>query len=167
MDDVTADGELERFWIDARIRAGLNPSRPYMGPNQQDLMLPRTCRLGPTREEADRLLALVLAGDLTATADPRSDYLDDELPVPGQLTILLDGEDHPHALIRTTEVRVVRYDEVDEEHARAAGTGGLSEWQAANVALAGADRDAEVVLERFEVLVPVELRPDKPRMFGR
>lgn len=158
--------ELELFWIDARIRAGLNISRPYLGPNQQDLLLPRTCSLGSTPEETDRLLALVLDGRITGTSSAATDYADDELPRPGQLTILLDGAGHPRALIRTTEVRVAPFDAVDEEHSRAEGEDGVPQWRTTNAFLAGDDETADVALERFEVLVPVESRPGSPRLFG-
>ena len=69
------------------------------------------------------------------------------------------------------------FDEVTAEHARAEGEGdrSLAHWRAMHERFfrEHADHDRQfsptmpVVLERFEVLVPVELRPDQPRFFGR
>ena len=51
---------------------------------------------------------------------------DEPLPETGGLSILLDGAGHPQALIEVTEVSVVPFDEVDEEHARREGEGDWS-----------------------------------------
>lgn len=92
--------------------------------------------------------------------------LDLALPQPGLLSILLDGAGWPRALIRTTDVRVVRFADVGEEHARleGEGSGDLSHWRRAHREFfarssgAPVDDDTMVVLERFEVLVPAQAR---------
>ena len=38
----------------------------------------------------------------------------ESLPEAGDLSIVLDGAGHPRALIATTDVRIVPFDEVDE-----------------------------------------------------
>lgn len=164
------DAELEReyddFWADASIRAGLNPSKVYFGPNPADSLRPPAWSFGADAATADRLLGLVLSGRKTATASALWDYeaAGESLPEPESLSILTDGAGHPHALIRTAEVRVVPFDEVDEAHAYAEGEGdrSLAHWRRVHRAFftkyAEHDRgfalDMPVVLETFEVLVP-------------
>ncbi len=177
--DSTDDGELDAFWTDAKIRAGLNPASAYGGPIVDDTLPPPAWSFGADPAQADRLLELVLEGTKTATSSALWDYeaADDPLPEPGDLSIVLDSGGHPRALLRTTRVRVVPFDEVDADHARAEGEGdrSLDSWRAAHRVFfaenAAHDRgfapDMPVVLESFEVLVPEHLRPTRPRMFGR
>lgn len=178
MTDETARA-IEDFWTDAKIRAGLNPASAYTGPNAQDSVRPPAWSFGADPQTADALLDLVLRGIKTATAGALWDYdaEDEPLPSSGELAILLDGQGHPHALIRTVDVRVVPFDEVDAEHAYLEGEDdrSLASWRRIHERFfaehASHDRgfspDMPVVLERFEVLVPTGLRPDKPRLFGR
>ena len=85
---------------------------------------------------------------------------DEPLPETGALSILLDGAGHPQALIEVTDVSVVPFDEVDEEHARREGEGdrSLAHWRDAHRGFfTGTDgsgfHDAmDVVLERFRVV---------------
>lgn len=164
--DQQLEQEYEDFWADACIRAGLNPSRPYFGPNPVDSVRPPAWSFGADPETADRLLALVLAGKKTATAGSVWDYeaFGEPLPQVGSLAIVTDGAGHPRALIRTDEVRVVPFDEVDEAHAAAEGEGDLSlaYWRRVHEAFftehaeneRGFEPDMPVVLEAFELLVP-------------
>lgn len=177
---VEVDEELERFWVDARVRAGLNPIRGYAGPNALDSVMPPAWSFGSNAAQADRLLDLVLAGAKTATASAASEYAEQgvELPQPGGLSIILDGAGKPRVLVRTVDVRVVPFNEVDAEHAAAEGEDGgtLWGWQQAHRRFFASqltdvgeefDETMPVVLERFEVLVPTELQPGSPRLFGR
>lgn len=164
--DTGFEAEYEAFWADASIRAGLNPSRVYMGPNPTDALRPPAWSFGADAATADRLLALVLDGTKTATASALWDYeaTGEQLPQSGTLSIVTDGAGHPRALIRTTDVRVVPFDEVPEAHAAAEGEGdrSLSHWRrvhrrhftehAENER--GFEPDMPVVLESFELLVP-------------
>ena len=170
------DDELERFWVDARVRAGLNPGRGYAGPNALDSVRPPAWSFGANPAEADRLLELVLSGAKTATASAASEYEAEgvELPQPDSLSIILDGSGRPRALVRTVDVQVVPFNEVSADHAAAEGEDGgtLWGWQQAHLRFFASetgefDETMPVVLERFEVLVPTELRPGSPRMFGR
>ncbi|MGB7449507.1 MAG: ASCH domain-containing protein [Ornithinimicrobium sp.] len=156
-------GEIEAFWHDARIRGRLNPAGAYLGRNVAETLQPPAWSFGSSPQEADELLGLVLAGTKTATSSRRADYeADDEaLPVPGTLSILLDGREHPRALIRTTEVTVVPFDAVDRAHAEAEGEGSrtLEQWRethrrffAPTDASEPFDSRMLVVLERFTVL---------------
>ncbi|HKJ12811.1 MAG TPA: ASCH domain-containing protein [Ornithinimicrobium sp.] len=157
-------GEIDAFWRDAQIRGRLNPAGAYLGRNIAETLPPPAWSFSHTPEEADHLLALVLSGVKTATSSRRSDYdTDDEsLPEPGALSILLDGRGHPRALIRTTAVSVVPFEDVDEGHAEAEGEGSrtLSAWRSAHRTFFHPGRPDDpfdprmlVVLERFTVLV--------------
>lgn len=191
------DRAVAAFWADARIRAKLNRIEAYGGPGVSDTVPPPAWAFGDSPAQADELLALVLAGRKTATASALRDYeqearerargeepegegaqdrgdvlvatdLDLALPEPGLLSILLDGAGRPRALIRTTDVQVVRFGDVTGEHARAEGEGdrSLEHWRRvhqeffARTAPHGepVDEDTMVVLERFEVLVPASAR---------
>ena len=116
-------------------------------------------------DDADRLASLVLEGKKSATASIYELYAYDneQLPEVGDLSIILDSEDRAVCMIRDTEVRVVPFRDVDEEHARLEGEGdlSLSYWREAHRKVftewmkeAGmAFRDStNVVLERFEVV---------------
>lgn len=171
--------EIGAFWTDAKIVAGLNPASAYGGPIPADTVPPPAWSFGVDAAQADRLLALVLDGTKTATSSALWDYEEENAPLPeaGDLSIVLDADDHPRALIRTTSVRVVPFDEVDDVHAFHEGEGNrtLEYWRDAHRAFftenashtKGFVDDMPVVLEEFVVLVPSGLRPDGPRMFGR
>lgn len=180
------DAEIKAFWADARVRGGLNPAESYIGATAADMLPPPAWSFGSTPEEADRLLALVLEGRKTASASALWEYgpgvsghdddgagdtlvrtqVDVEVPEPGSLSIVLDGAGHPRALLRTTHVEVVRFGDVDEEHAQREGEGSLERWRADHRrffeehAPAGqrVDEDTRVVLERFVVVVPAGAR---------
>ena len=85
------------------------------------------------------------------------------LPQAGSIDIVLDSTGRPRALLKTTDVEVVPFDEVDEEHARLEGEGDLSleHWREVHerfFTTTGPGEaeeftsDLPVVLERFEVL---------------
>lgn len=153
--------EVDAFWEDARVRAGLNPAGVYLGRNVEETLQPPAWSFGSDPVHADRMVELVLAGTKTALTSARSEYDADgqDLPEPGDLSIVLDGAGRPRALIRTTDVRVVSFVDVDAAHARAEGEGdgSLEHWRAAHRDLLGDDGTVHdrvaVVLERFRVLV--------------
>ena len=147
---------VEAYWASAREACGLSGD------------VPQAWSFGSTPEMADRLLALVLAGTKTAGASQLWDYeaSGDPLPRAGDLSIVLDGAGEPRALLRTTDVRVLPFEEVDAEHARLEGEGDLTldYWRRAHewfwTAYPEHDRGFSptmpVVLERFEVLYTAE-----------
>lgn len=158
---VVADHpEVDNFWELARAHAHLNVAPGYFGPTALESVPPPAWSFGSTPGQADELLALVLDGTKTATASALSDYPDGNLPEPGSLSILLDSGGTPQALIATTEVQVVPFDEVGADHARAEGEGDLSleYWRTVHREFFGAAATGEsfgdlaVVLERFEVV---------------
>ena len=74
---------------------------------------------GDSPEMADELGALVVSGVKTATASLVWEYEFDEehLTQVGDLSVVLDGEGQPLALIETTEVRIMPFNQVDEAFA--------------------------------------------------
>ncbi len=164
--DDPREAELQAFWEVARVRANLNRLAVYTGPTPLDTLRPPDWSFGATPEQADALLALVLDGTKTATASARRDYdaEGEQLPEAGDLAIITDGEGHPRALVAVTDVQVVPFDEVSEEHANAEGEGdrSLAHWREVHERFFtehGADGtafapDLLVVCERFRLLHP-------------
>jgi uncharacterized protein YhfF len=102
------------FWERARTAVPSLPSR-----------LPEAWAFGATGEHADGLLELVLSGAKTGTASSLWDHeaTGEPAPQPGELSIILDGAGRPRAVLETTDVAIVPFDEVDEDHARSEGEG--------------------------------------------
>ena len=162
--DTEESSAIESFWQVARMRAKLNPTGYYTGERPLGSLRPPAWAFGATRQQADELLALVLSGVKTATSGALWDYeaQGEELPRPGALGIVTDGRGVPHALIVTTQVDIVPFDEVSTEHAYLEGEGdrSLPTWREVHerffteraVHTRGFSRDMPVVLERFAVL---------------
>lgn len=159
------DAAIENYWQLARKRVGINRLDVVVGQGPLSNVVPPAWAFGGTPDEADALLALVLSGRKTATASARWEYDDAGAPLPavGDLSIVLDGAGRPRALLSTTAVDVVPFDEVGAEHAAAEGEGSLEEWRAAHArffadSARGSSRemapDMPVVLERFRLLDP-------------
>jgi uncharacterized protein YhfF len=162
--DTEPPTDVDAFWNLARFHAKFNAAPSYFGPTTLEVVPPPAWSFGATPEHADELLRLVLAGTKTATASALWDFEaeGERLPESGTLSIILDGAGRPRALIETTEVRVVPFDEVDEEHAALEGEGdrSLAEWREVHERFftehaihdRGFAPDMPVVLERFRVL---------------
>jgi len=141
------------FWADARPGLGLS------GP------VPDAWAFGGTPAQADELLDLVRRGVKTATSSAFWDYEAEGEPLPlvGRLDVVTDGGGLPQALLRTTDVRVVPFDEVSADHAYREGEGdrSLAYWREVHerffATYASHDRgfspQMPVVLQSFEVLV--------------
>jgi uncharacterized protein YhfF len=121
---------------------------------------------GPLR---DRLVTAVLSGEKTATCGLLLEYdqSGEALPQVGSRCVVVDSAQQPVCVIETTEVRVLRLGEVDEQFARDEGEGFdcVAEWRAAHEAfwqsaemrkeLGGAveiDDGTLVVAERFRLV---------------
>ncbi|PRB61770.1 ASCH domain-containing protein [Microbacterium sp. MYb45] len=127
---------------------------------------PEAWAFGATPEHADELLALVLAGIKVGTASSLWDYDEsgDPLPVVGELSIILDGSGAPRAVIETTAIDIVPFDEVDEAHAYAEGEDDrtLAQWREVHERYwrqhsenpRGYAPDMPVICERFRLLLP-------------
>jgi uncharacterized protein YhfF len=127
--------------------------------------LPR-CQLGFPGPLRDELVAAVLRGEKTATSSLRQEYAPEgpePLPEVGARSVVVDSQDRPVAVIETTEVRVVRAVDVDEQFAVDEGEGfeSVADWRAAHerfwssdayreeVGAVTIDDDTLVVCERF------------------
>ena len=145
------DAAIEQFWAETRAA---HPELPEE--------LPEAWPFGATPEHADGLLRLVLDGVKTGTASSLWDYEDDGDPVPtvGELSIILDGAGAPRAVLETTEVVTVPFDEVTAEHARSEGEGDrtLADWRDIHRrfwtehSARGFAPDMPVVCERFRLV---------------
>lgn len=120
---------------------------------------------GDSKEMADELARLVLEGKKTATA---SNYIlyeveNELLPYAGLHNIILDGEGKAVAVVETTSVEVMPFDEVTEAHAYMEGEGdrSLAYWRDVHETffkkeLAAMNREFHdkipVVCEKFKVV---------------
>lgn len=107
--------DIPTFWAAARAAVPILPADP---PPAE-----RAWGFGATPEQANELLALVLAGIKTGTASYGWEYEADgeALPAVGGYDIVLDGSGEPRAVLFTESVEVVPFDEVTAEHAHAEG----------------------------------------------
>ena len=113
--DLSEDEQaLEAFWNRARTRAKLYPLESVLGADDMSAFRPPTF----AGENPQEFCEGVLAGEIDAIHTLRADFPDDA-PVPrvGELSILLDGEGIPQALLRTRRVEmkdeeIVEYIEV-------------------------------------------------------
>ncbi|WP_084079356.1 ASCH domain-containing protein [Demequina sp. NBRC 110057] len=150
-----ATAAVAEFWAARRAQ---DPALP--------VELPEVWAFGATPAHADELLALVLAGTKTGTASSVWDYehAGDPIPTVGDLSIILDGAGEPRALLRTTAIDTVPFDEVTAEHAHSEGEGDrtLAYWRAAHERYwrehsespRGFEPDMPIICERFELLFP-------------
>jgi uncharacterized protein YhfF len=155
-----SDGDLEIFWTVARSRF---PSLPRQRPE--------ALAFGATTEQADELLVLVQSGTKTGTASALWDIEDDgdSLPEVGELSIILDGRGLPRAILETTAVDIVGFDQVAAEHAHAEGEGDrtVEAWRTIHERFwrehgrRGFADDMPVVCERFRLVFATEDYPGK------
>lgn len=147
---------LDDFWRQCRAELDGLPEE-----------LPEAWAFGATPEHADGLLELVLAGVKTATSSSLWDFEHTGEPVPevGELSLILDGRGSPRALLETTSIEVVPFNEVTEVHATAEGEHDrtLASWRAIHERFwrehsenpRGFADDMPVVCERFSLRYPV------------
>lgn len=122
--------------------------------------IPESCEawaFGDSRQTADHLAGLVLNGTKTATASNYKLYRLENAPLPlaGLYNIILNGEEKAVAIVRTTDVSVVPFDEVTEEHAYLEGEGNrtLTYWR--QVHRAFFKKELEGVGQTFNDKIPV------------
>ncbi|MHA7135533.1 ASCH domain-containing protein [Oerskovia turbata] len=161
--DPISSGIME-FWETARVRAGEGKVGVVTGFGISATVPPPAWSFGDNPALADELLAAVLSGEKTATSSSHWEYSDDvPLPQVGELSIILDGAGHPQALIRTTSVEVIPFDQVGADFAAAEGEDdrSLESWRSGHRAyftrvLVGHEfrEDMPVVCERFELRYP-------------
>lgn len=127
-----AEADLEAFWTHAIIAGRLNPIDGVGGQTDLVSLRPGAFAFGETRRAANELAELVIAGRKTATSSYSAAYGAEDESFPGvdDLWILCDGEGRPRALLRNTEVKVVPFNEVGQDVARAEGAADLPAWRA-------------------------------------
>jgi uncharacterized protein YhfF len=143
---------IEEFWAEFVATTGID------GPHESwafgDLSLP---------DLATELALLVRDGPKRATAGLVAEYEPEDDPVPsvGDLSIVLDGHGGPVCVIRTTQVEIRRFGDVDEAFAWDEGEGDrtLAWWRRAHIRFferfgTSVDEDTPMMLERFELLWP-------------
>jgi uncharacterized protein YhfF len=119
---------------------------------------------GDSTELCHHVLAETLAGRNRATASLRWDY-EGRLPLAGDIAVVTDWSGAPAAVLVTRRVEICRYEDVDEDFARAEGYAGdaLGEWRKVHWAYFSrrcaalgrvASFDMPVVCERFELVYP-------------
>ncbi|PJR90814.1 ASCH domain-containing protein [Ochrobactrum sp. 695/2009] len=117
-----------------------------------------TFAFGDSRELADELLALVLAGRKTATCAALASFGEDGEPMPviGRRDVVLDGRGRPAVVVETVELTVRRFDEVDAAFAEDEGEGPLDDWRKGHEAYfrrnGGFSPDMKLLCERFRVV---------------
>ena len=115
---------------------------------------------GDSEELCNELVGLIVASKKTATCGALAHYEADNEPLPnvGEMYIVADWAGKPKAIIKTTSVEVKRFDEVDEDFARAEGEGDLSyaAWRDGHIDFftrnGGYSPDMKLVCERFELV---------------
>ncbi|HEX6447594.1 MAG TPA: ASCH domain-containing protein [Streptosporangiales bacterium] len=85
---------------------------------------------GPLR---DQLVAAILAGEKTTTTGTLREYEveGEQLPRPGDRSVVVDSADRPVGVIETVAVRVIPVRDVDLQHAlgEGEGYGSVADWR--------------------------------------
>ncbi len=160
-----SDERVVQFWNIARGRVGVRLTEAIIGADWASMIPPPAWAFGSRPEQANHLLAQVLAGEKTATSSAAVEYTreGERTPEVGDVSIILDADGLPGALIRTTQVEQMDFSAVTEEYAQLEGEPTLVQWQAAHRTFfaqsLGVTEDEigpqfQVVFERFEALYP-------------
>jgi uncharacterized protein YhfF len=156
-------GTIRRYW--EQFLASLPPGADRPGGYVE------SASFGFTPEDASQIAELVVRGTKTATGSVLWSYEADGKPVPrvGDHWVVVDGQQDPVCVIRTTEVRILPFDEVPESYAWAGGEGDrtLSSWRdmywryiVSECKRIGREPGvkAPLVMERFEVVYHAPIR---------
>ena len=155
---------VEKFWRDfSQKNPHVNPNEPY-----------QVWYFGLGSKDATELCNLVLLGKKTATASLPWEYENkpDDAPFVGGYSVVTDYEGVPQCVLRTIELRVVPFNEVDEKFAFDEGEGdrSLDYWRAVHwdyFSRRCAEMNKEpsdtmpVNCERFELLHPKPSAPEQ------
>lgn len=153
---VPVTPEVRAFWEAFCAASGVDPATPF-----------QAWFFGDGEPMASELLALVLSGQKRATACLELTCLrvPAGAPVPGGYSVVTDAAGRPGAVIRTTELRWLPFDEVDAAFAWDEGEGDrtLEDWRRGHLAFFSREcaelgvemrGDLRVGCERFERLWP-------------
>lgn len=124
-------------------------------------------RIGANKPTVDSILKLVLDGEKCGTFGLRwiQDRQPENTPKVGSDAVVVDMDDVPHAVVRTTRLTEVAYQDITEEHLVIEGPGArkLDRWQDIHwpywtVLLKPYDlepsEDMPVMVERFDLMYP-------------
>jgi uncharacterized protein YhfF len=119
---------------------------------------------GDGQKLRDELVDLIVLGKKTATCGSLAIYEEEGEPLPkvGEQFIVPNWQGQPKCIIKSTSVEVKRFDEIDEDFARAEGEGDLSfeYWRNAHIDFftrnGGYSPDMKLVCERFEIVETFE-----------
>lgn len=108
---------------------------------------------------ANELVNLVINGRKSATCCSLKSFLSESEPAKiGGISIILNGENEPKCVIRTTVLKLVKFNEVTEEFAKKEGEGDLSldYWRGEHKAFftreGSFSDDMELVAEEFVLI---------------
>ena len=133
-----------------------------------------TFRFGDSEALSRQILALVREGKKTATVEAMRVYRGkgaDVLPAVGRRDVALEWDGRPALMVETVEVRVRRFDEMDEAFVALQGQfRDLEHWRKAYRAYfsrnGGVSEDMEIMCERFRVVEDYAV-PDAPAPAGK
>ncbi|MFW2586855.1 ASCH domain-containing protein [Sagittula sp. SSi028] len=118
-----------------------------------------TFRFGDTPKLSAQIIDLVRSGKKTATVEAMRVYGKggDALPQVGRRDVALNWDGSPAVMVETTEVKVMRFDEMTEDLVTAQGEfRDLAHWRKAYRAYfsrnGGVSEDMEIMCERFRVV---------------
>ena len=150
--------EVENFWRGFCEISGVSPETPF-----------QVWHFGLGREDAEELCQLVLEGKKIATASLPWEYEDkpEDAPIVGGYSVVTDFDGNPKCIVRTSELRVLPFKDVDAEFAFDEGEGdqSLDYWRevhwdyfARRCANLGREPNLEMPVncERFELLYSQE-----------
>lgn len=158
IDDLIAGERVQRFW-DAYVASARLGVKEFA-----------VLRFGDCTDLADELATQVVTGMKRAATSLLRDFVElgRRIPVPGDLSVVIDGKNSPRCIVHILQVDIKALSDVDEGFAWDEGGGdrSLEWWRSAHAryfkrqgARGGfaVDGGTEVVLERFEVVWPLEL----------
>jgi len=124
---------------------------------------------GDSEELRNELVDLIVAGKKSATCGSLSIYEEEGEPLPkvGEQFIVPNWQGEPRCIIKTNSVELKRFDEIDEDFARAEGEGDLSFafWRDAHIDFftrnGGYSPDMKLVCERFDLVEVFEQETTK------
>jgi uncharacterized protein YhfF len=148
---------VRKFWRKfCAANPDVNPDEPY-----------QVWYFGLGSEDAAELCRLVLKGKKTATASLFWEYEDkpEDKPIVGGYSVVTNYDGTPQCVLRTTELRVIPFSEVDEKFAFDEGEGdrSLDYWREVHwdyftrrcIAINKEPKSTMLVnCERFELLYP-------------
>ncbi|EKT62720.1 hypothetical protein OOA_06411 [Providencia burhodogranariea DSM 19968] len=112
---------------------------------------------GDSSELADELVSLVISGRKTASCCSLKSYLSEGAIIKiGGLNIILNGNQQPVCVIRTTSLKLVRFNDVTEEFAKKEGDLSFENWREGHKDFFSREGsfsdDMELVAEEFELI---------------